>query len=290
MKVFTEFEQRSAEWWSIRRGRPTASEFHRIITPVQMKPSTSQDSFIDELIAEEIDQQYSIEPDDAYVSKSMQNGIDREDAARAWYSFEKDVDVTKVGFCLSDCGRYGCSPDGLMPELRGGLEIKCPDLKTHIRWLRNKGLPSDHRCQVHGELAVSDYDWWDFLSFSPCDDLPSLIVRVYPDSFTIALKDELERFLARYQAALKSVREPMWTNDGIQLRSKLGECVRFLSYESDVYAVSPSGGIHQFILPGHRMLTLQDGAVGLNAVNTLESDALEQVKAFVSMAKEMASA
>lgn len=197
--------QKSQEWWRVRRGIPTASEFDRILSPVKMTPSQSQNPYIDELIADLFDQMYSLEPDSGFVSKAMQDGIDWEPAARRWYAFDQNVDVNEVGFVVSDCGRFGASPDGLIGD-DGGLEIKRPMLKTHIKWLREGVLPNEHKCQVHGELLATKRKWWDFLSYSPSDELPNLIVRVYPDSFTRALNDELETFLGKYQSALNKIR------------------------------------------------------------------------------------
>ena len=194
MKILTDFEQCSSEWWAIHRGLPTASSFDRIITPVKGEASAGQVKYMDELIADMICHKWSQEPE--YTSIAMQNGIACEPSARAWYAFENDVEVREVGFCLSDCGRYGCSPDGLVGEV-GGIEIKCPDLKTHIGYLREGRLPNEYKCQVHGSLAVTGYAWWDFISYSPAVEIPHLVIRVVPDDFTVKLRSEVEAFADR---------------------------------------------------------------------------------------------
>lgn len=201
-------KQRTPEWWRIRRGVPTSSQFERIIQPVKLGPSTSQDGFIDELICEQIDQNYSSQPDDPYVSKSMARGVEFEPEAREWYSFDRNYDVVEVGFCLSDCGRFGCSPDGLIGD-DGMLEIKVPDMKTHVRYLREGVLPNAYKPQVHGSLLVTGRQWCDFVSYSTSDELPSLVVRVYPDRFTEALAKELESFLMKYRQAMLKLGLPM---------------------------------------------------------------------------------
>lgn len=202
MKVFDSFPQKSPQWWSVRKSIPTSSQFHRIMSAVAMKPSTSQMPYIDELLSEKYSDQYQL--NDSYVSKDMQNGIDCEPAARAWYAFENDVEVREVGFCLSDCGRYGCSPDGLIGD-EGMIEIKCPKLETHIRYLREGGLPNDYKCQVHGSLIVTGLKWCDFISYSPSDELDHLVVRVTPNEFTDALREELEKFLGKYETAKQKI-------------------------------------------------------------------------------------
>ncbi len=193
--------QSSKEWFSIRRGLPTASGFDRIITPVKAGPSAAQSGYMDELIAQVIDQTYSLEPSNKYISPAMQNGIDCEPAARAWYEFEFDTPVTRVGFCLSDCGRFGCSPDGLVGT-DGIIEIKCPDLKTHIKYLREGTLPDEYKCQAHGELAVTGYPWLDFISYSPVPELDNFLIRIEPTAFTEKLRLEVIAFTERLAEAM----------------------------------------------------------------------------------------
>lgn len=195
-----ECTQMSGDWWKARRGIPTASDFDKILTPKQMKPSASQEGFIHQLIAERY---ANIWPDQSgYVSPAMAYGVENEERARADYAFVQNVDVIQVGFCLSDCERYGCSPDGLIGD-DGGLELKCPNLETHTRYLLEGVLPAEYRCQVHGELLVTGREWWDFVSWS--DSLPVFRVRVTPDSFTAALKSELEKFCDKYAKAVERI-------------------------------------------------------------------------------------
>lgn len=194
--------QRSPEWWRIRRGLPTASSFDKLLTPARMKPSASQDSWICELVAERF---ASVWPNEGgYVSSSMQHGIDTEDTARRWYEFDNDVEVTQVGFCLSDCGRFGCSPDGLVGD-DGLLELKCPDAHTHVQYLLSGDLPLEYKCQCHGSLAVTGRKWIDFMSFH--EDFPPLVVRVEPDFFTAKLQVEIVKFCDRLDAAVKRIEE-----------------------------------------------------------------------------------
>jgi hypothetical protein len=143
----------------------------------------------------------------AYTSRAMQNGIDTEPEARNWYSLESNQDVQQVGVCITDDGRFAASPDGLVGE-DGGLELKCPDLKTQVRYLIDGGLPAEYVPQVHGNLIVSGRAWWDFLSYAP--GLPPLRVRVTPNEYTEALRTALDEFWDRYRLLLRDFRaEPL---------------------------------------------------------------------------------
>ena len=199
MKLFT-MPQYSAEWWEVRRGIPTASEFGRIITPKKGELATAHDTYINELIAARV----ALDPSfitDRPMTRDMAAGRDMEPEARKWYEMERES-VLQVGFCTTDDGRFGCSPDGLVGD-DGALELKCPTLATHIGYLRDGELPSEYRAQVHGHLIVTGRQWCDFVSYAP--GLPAFILRVVPDEFTDKLRSVLNEFHDRYMAALNEL-------------------------------------------------------------------------------------
>ncbi len=202
--------QLSPEWFEARRGIPTASNFDRIITPKTMKLASAADEYIAELIAEV----FHIGPlSDLQtpMSRAMLHGVDSEPAARAFYSLQTGMDVKQTGFIVTDDGRAGSSPDGIVISktdagtevMEGALEIKCPQGKAHVGYLLNGGLPDAYRGQVHGHLLVTGLPFCDFLSY--CDGLPPLLVRVTPDSFTAALREALDLFHGRFTAALEKI-------------------------------------------------------------------------------------
>lgn len=190
--------QYSPEWWLIRRGIPTASNFGKILTPAKGDLSKSADDYIAELIADRAQLHAPITTDHP-LSRDMANGLNMEPEARNWFALEADVEVKQVGFCLTADGRFGCSPDGLIGE-DGGLELKCPSLKTQVKYLLDGELPNEYRAQVHGSLIVTGRAWWEFVSYAP--GLPPFRVRVFPDAYTAKLRDGLEAFHGRYMDLL----------------------------------------------------------------------------------------
>lgn len=202
MKTF-DCKQGSLDWFMIRKGRPTASNFDKILTQKTRKPSAQAEDYMYQLAAEAMSE---LPPDGSenYVNRAMQHGINVEPEARRWYELQHDLDVRQVGFCMSDCGRYGCSPDGLVGEA-GGLELKCPLLKTHIGYLANESrLVDEYRWQVHGALLVTGREWWELVSYA--HGLPAVVVRITPDKDTAILKLALEDFVERYYALLAKLR------------------------------------------------------------------------------------
>ncbi len=196
--------QGSDEWWEYHRGRPTASSFDRIITPKKGDLSSQSEDYIAELVAQRLLPGLKVAPEN-YISRAMLDGIQLEPEARNWYQLERDIHVEQVGICLTDCGRFGASPDALIPKIgggghEGGLELKCPTPKVHVGYLVKGILPDEYRCQVHGELWVTGLPWFDFVSY--CPGLPPFIVRVTPDAFTAKMGLVLEQFYKNFETVL----------------------------------------------------------------------------------------
>lgn len=191
-------QQYTPEWWEARRGVPTCSEFGRILTPKTMKLSASADKYIYELIADKRCQTPNFFSEGRPQTPEMEHGSNTEAEARNFYAMDRGVDVEQIGLYLSDDLRFGGSPDGIMQKARGGLELKCPKRSTQIEYLLNGTLPEEYKCQVHGHLIISGFDWWDFMSYSPGLDLDPLIIRVVPDAFTRELRVALEQFWEKF--------------------------------------------------------------------------------------------
>lgn len=167
------FEQGSQEWLQSRLGKPTASNFGKLITPTG-KPSSSADAYINELIAQKI----TGEIPEFYTNDAMARGNELEPHAKAAYEFINDVEVVEVGLCLHDEYECGASPDGLIND-NAGIEIKCPLPHTHVSYLRDGKVPSKYIPQIQGCLWITGREYWDFMSYHP--SMENLIVRVYRD-------------------------------------------------------------------------------------------------------------
>ena len=196
MQIF-DFEQRSEDWFKIRSGVPSASEFSNIVQS-DGSPSKSRTKYLYKLVGEKL----GALPEESYTNKAIENGILREADAREMYS--RDVKpVVQVGFCIHDEG-YGCSPDGLVEE-DGLVEIKCPILSTHIEYLIKQKLPTDYVQQVQGQLLVTGRKYNDFISYYP--GLKPLVVRCYRDEVFISrLRSELLKFIAELNELTERLR------------------------------------------------------------------------------------
>ena len=217
MRIYWDINQGSCEWWAVRKGVPTCSRFDCIATPAKCLPSKQGDDYAAELASD------VAAPDPPFLTERltkppnpwMQHGQAMEPAARNFYAMATGNPVRQCGFVLTDDGRWGCSPDGLVvedyhaPEPRvilGGLELKCPLPKTHAAYLLAGTLPLEYRCQVHGALLVTGCKWWDFMSY--CEGMEPLLIRVEPDEFTVKLAAALDSWFPRYLEIRKRILGP----------------------------------------------------------------------------------
>ena len=156
-------EQGSEEWLKARLGIPTATGFENIVTATGKK-SNGQIKYMAELIEESI---LGLQ-DNTFRSNFMERGNQLEPLARSAYEFITGNDVIQVGgVYLDEHKEVMVSPDGLIPELKKGLELKCPKMSRRIRYLLEGGVPAEYIIQVQANLWVTGYDTWDFVSYCP---------------------------------------------------------------------------------------------------------------------------
>ena len=201
--------QGSSEWHNLRLGRPTASQYFRIITPGRMEFAKGADTYAHELLVDLLlgfsetlwdpreKWRQLAEHLGAYGSFS-QRGEALEAEARAWYSFERDLEVEQPGFILRDDEKTGGSPDGFVPtgdsDGVGGVEIKCRKPGNHIGLLLGHADPASWT-QVQGYMWITDAEWWDVLAYHG-GKLPPVLIREYRDDEKIGkLAECVERFL-----------------------------------------------------------------------------------------------
>lgn len=186
-------EQGSPEWFAARLGKPTASEFDKIIT-AGGKASTQADGLMHKLLAELITGKPAVFTE----SDWMKRGKEFEAEARDFLAFQTDTEIRQIGFVTTDCGSFGCSPDGMYAE--GGCELKCPSPAVHVSYLLAGRLPSEYVPQVQGSMLVTGAPWWDFVSYHP--DMPPLILRIERDeAYHEALAEYMGKFLLKLNKA-----------------------------------------------------------------------------------------
>jgi len=131
---------------------------------------------------------------EGFKSGPMQEGNDRENESRRFYAMMSGNSVDQVGLIyLNEAKRIGASVDGLIDD-NGNLELKNPNLETHIGYVLDGGLPNAYVKQVQSQLWVTGGDYCDFASY-------------HPDAFKM-----LHRFrVERDELMIKTIKEATYT-------------------------------------------------------------------------------
>lgn len=193
-------EQGSEEWLAARLGIPTATGIKNIVTQSGQK-SSGWVSYLAELIAESIEG-----GSDGFKSSDMQRGNELEPRARMAYEFETGNDVVQVGGVYLNADKdLMVSPDGLIPSLKKGVEIKCPKMKTHIKYLLEGGVPVEYVIQVQAALWVTGYETWDFISY--CPEYQKQPLYVYTAERDPVLMQAFDEHIPNFIRTLKAYKE-----------------------------------------------------------------------------------
>jgi hypothetical protein len=163
VKVY-DFPQRSPEWYSARLGKLTASDAKYITAFLKNgDESAARRDLKMRLVCERLTGQPA---EDAYVNADMQRGIDLEPEAFAAYEAKTGLLVNRVGFVAHDDLMTGGSPDGVVGDFEGLVEIKCPRPANHLRYLRT-GVYDEHIAQITHLLWLTGAQWCTFVSYCP---------------------------------------------------------------------------------------------------------------------------
>ena len=187
-------QQGTDSWHQIRCGKVTASRVADIIAKTKSGYSTSRENYLAQLVCERM----TGKPTESFTNAAMLHGTETEPFARAAYEAAKNVLVDELGFAIHPTiSMAGASPDGLVGEV-GLVEIKCPNTATHIDTLLTQTVPTKYITQMQWQMACTQRQWCDFVSFDPRMDegLQLFIKRVeYDPIYVASLEKEVINFL-----------------------------------------------------------------------------------------------
>lgn len=206
MKIHQGFLQGSEEWFALRRGRATASNFKKIITPAKGEYSKQASGYMRDLLVE------CFTPDYAKFLGTFwtDRGTEMEPEARKAFEAHTGLTTEQVAFVTADRWQHvvGCSPDSLIKDASGkyvaGLEIKCPSPFTHAEYIEDGVLPDEYKAQVHGSMVVTGLPRWHFFSYF--SGLQPFHLVVERDDYTAKLEAAIDRFIIEYGAYRERMR------------------------------------------------------------------------------------
>lgn len=191
--------QNSEEWFRVRAGMPTASEFATVMASGRGGgESKTRRTYMLKLAGEII----TGEPTESFTNAHMERGKVMEEEARNWYAFQHNVEPERVGFIIN--GPKGCSPDSLLGS-SGMLEIKTALPHILIEKLLKGEFSPEHKAQCQGALWVAEREWIDLVTYWP--RLPPLVVRAQRDEVYIAgLSRAVDEFNAELHEVVEQIR------------------------------------------------------------------------------------
>ena len=205
-------EQRTQEWFDARLSKVTASRVTDVIAKTKTGVSTSRQNYLTQIVTERLTGKKA---DSGYINQAMQDGIDREEAARSLYELKYGV-VKEVGFIdHPTIAMSGASPDGIIADGDGVLEIKCPIETTHTNTLMTDKVPSKYIPQIQWQMAVTGARFAHFVSYNPNfpDNMVLFVKQVdRDDEYIKMLVDEIITFLKEVDNTIIKLKE---LKDGI---------------------------------------------------------------------------
>lgn len=237
--------QGDPEWFAVRMGIPTASQFHRVLTPKKGELAEGRWSYAYELAAERLLNE-SKETIDSL--QWVERGKLLEPDAVNHFRLVKRLKVAKAGFITTDDRRWGCSPDMIVydgdpPDLTseeawrtlGGLEVKCPMAATHIRYFID-GLDAQYRCQYQGSLLVSGFSHWWFESYYP--SLPQFLVRMERDEpFIEKLASALDQFCDEIEMICEKIKAAGYVPPPGAMRIPIDQLADMMDKDPNLWAM-----------------------------------------------------
>lgn len=195
MKIRRDFQQRSVEWMIARAGIPTASEFDNIFTSTfKLRDGEMIKTYACKKAAEK----WIGGGLPGFNTFDMDQGNILENEAIPWLEAALEKRIERIGLLTDDAGLMACSPDGLIDETQG-VEVKCPAIHTHVRYLVSGILPQEYAAQVHGSLFISGFQSWRF--FSHCRNFPPLMLVIERQQ---DIMEKIEEGMADFTALLNN--------------------------------------------------------------------------------------
>lgn len=199
-------EQRSPDWFAARAGRLTGSRAADMLATIKSGEAAARRDYRMQLVCERLTGQPQ---EDGFVNAAMQRGIDMEPLAFAAYEAVTGNVAVRTGFLSHDKNLAGCSLDGHVDAFKGIVELKCPKSATHLKYLREGGVPKDYLPQLTHNAWITGCEWVDFLSYDDRfpPELQVFYVRVLAKDLDIpAYEAAALKFLAEVETEVNSIK------------------------------------------------------------------------------------
>lgn len=201
IKIYN-FDQKTDEWYNIRAGKFTGSDFHTLMGNSETKKTLLLKKTAERLLNKTLE-------DNNYTNTDIERGIELESTACLLYEMETNNTVEHIGFAeLNDW--VGCSPDGIIKdteEVKNGIiEIKCPKDTVFLNQVINDKIKPEYYTQIQFNLYVLNKDFCDYIAYN--QNYPLFIKRIIRDNEYIErIKECIEECKTKVINNMKTFKE-----------------------------------------------------------------------------------
>jgi len=199
-------EQGTQEWLNARAKVITASNFAKVMSKGRgSSPSKTRMSYMIEKATEHLT---GNPVSNGYLNDAMRRGTELEPEARNYYTILTGNQVQQSGLIyLDETKHIGASVDGLVGD-DGLVEIKCPNLATHVNYLLDGVVPAAYVKQVQGQMWVTGRKWCDFFSYHPESHKIGFLFHAKRDEEIIeSIKSATYQFIGEMDVLIEKMRE-----------------------------------------------------------------------------------
>ena len=160
---YHDIEQNSEEWFDIRVGKVTTSNFGKLMANYGKEFGDTAKRYAFKIAKEQVT---GVKTDEeSYSNKYMDAGHEWEPVACNEYQKKTFEIVTNGGFCQHETLlSVGGSPDGLV-DSNGGIEIKSVIDWTQRNNIKRGKFDPAYKWQILGNIWLCGLDWLDFISY-----------------------------------------------------------------------------------------------------------------------------
>lgn len=265
-------EQRTPEWFAIRKGRITGSAVGAILG---LSPFSSRDAVLRRMVRE-----YHGAASEFEGNIATDYGTRNEEGAKREYEIETGKTVIETGFHTFE-DWLGASPDGFVDD--GLIEIKCPfGLRNGGEFKTAKSQPH-YWAQMQIQMFVTKTKWCDFYQWTPKETKLERIK--FAPKWTAEVLDELKAFWNQYNIIKVKSPEIYLTDmrmkhDALQLLAEYDDMVKAIKDAEErkkellEKIVEVAGGVDAEINGRKLTLVKKEGAISYSkAIKDLLPDA-----------------
>jgi hypothetical protein len=205
--VLDDVDEKAAAQLAGYKAVPTSSIIQRALKGEHVtEHSDEAKRYAADIAIERISGEPHGEPPKAWV---LARGHEMEAAARMIYEARTGAFVTESGICVTECGGFAYSSDGLV-DGDGLVEIKAPIDSAKIMAMLATGDVSEYLHQMQGGMWITGRKWCDFIQYVP--DLAPVgkdlfVKRIHRnDEFIDTMVGQLMRFQALVEANVAILR------------------------------------------------------------------------------------